>query len=179
MIAKMAAALLVSLTMTFLYGCGRKVSEPGGGVERPKGLKGAPGLADGPAKPVESSESTQSDHQRIQGSWRPVTLTTGPRQKDHIDFAGDKVSWHVGKKTLEGTIVIDASKQPKQIDLKFSSEKDAPVVLLGIYDFRKELLVICLRVSGGLRPTKLEAGDDQTVLLFHRSMQGTQPEMKK
>jgi uncharacterized protein (TIGR03067 family) len=128
---------------------------------------------------VPVTTSAKSDHQKIQGSWHAVTLSTGPGKEDHIVFSGDKISWHVGKKTLVGTFVIDATKQPKRIDLKFTGEKEAPAVLLGIYDLRSELLVICIREFGGLRPTKLEAGKDQTLMLFYPSVQGTEPEMKK
>jgi uncharacterized protein (TIGR03067 family) len=159
----------------FLIGCGERPTEFVTAVEK-GGTK--PTAVQTNAKiAVDSAAldatSAQSDHQRIQGSWHAVTLSTGPGKEDHIVFSGDKISWHVGKETLEGTFVIDATKQPKRIDLKFTGEKEAAAVFLGIYEIRSELLVICIRGFGGLRPTKLEGGKDQTLMLFYPS------EMKK
>jgi uncharacterized protein (TIGR03067 family) len=134
-------------------------------------------LAHGQEKPKASEEP--SDQQRMQGSWHAVTLSTGPGKEDHIVFSGDKISWHVGTSTLEGTFVIDATKQPKRIDFRFPGQKDAPAVVLGIYDFRGELLTICVRGPGRSRPKRIEGGEDQTLLLFYPSVQETAPEVKK
>jgi uncharacterized protein (TIGR03067 family) len=168
----------------FLIGCGERPTELNTAFE-----KGAtdPAAVDADAKITVDSAALHasgapSDHQRIQGSWHPVTLSTGPEAEDHIVFSGDKISWHVGTKTLEGTFVIDATKQPKRIDLRFPGQKDAPTILLGIYDFKGELLGICVPLSGGLRPTTLEGGKDQTRLLFLPSNlrdKKTAPEIKK
>ncbi len=168
-------------TATFLVGCGERpansvaVDQEG----RPTRAGGRPDAKHSADSTVIDAASAKSDHQRIQGSWDFVTLVARPRQSDRIVFSGDKIFWHVGEKSLEGTFIIDATKQPKQIDLNFPGEKDDAKVMLGIYDFRSELLAICIRGSGRLRPAKLDATGDQALLLFHPSMQGSEPVIRK
>ena len=168
-------------TATFLVGCGER---PANSVAVNK--EGRPTRAESQSDAKNSADSTvldakseKSDHNRIQGSWDFVTLVAGPGQYDHIVFSGNKISWHVGEKTLEGTFVLDATKQPKQIDLNFPGEKDDAKVMLGIYDFSGPFLAICIRGSGRLRPAKLDATEDQALILFHPSMQGSEPVIRK
>ena len=172
------AALLASLTVTVLCGCGREASpkkRPVGPAAAAKAVEGLPGQADGrsaqapPVETIEVSGSAHSDHQRMQGTWRAVTLAAGSGQNDRIVFSEDNISWHVREQTLAGKFVVDSTKQPKRIDLTFPGEKEGPGVILGIYDFRGDLLVICFGTSGESRPTKLAACEDQILLFFQPS----------
>jgi uncharacterized protein (TIGR03067 family) len=117
-----------------------------------------------PVSETRTPTSARSDHEKIQGDWTFVTLTT--EHRDQIVFSGDKFSWHIGEQTLDGTFVIDATTQPKRIDLTFQGERDVAGIRLGIYDFRKDLLAICLHAPGEIRPAKLEATEGQTILFF-------------
>lgn len=125
----------------------------------------------------DTAESASEDHERIQGKWDYVTLTTGPR--DSIVFSQDKITFHVREKTVAGTFILDANTQPKRIDLLFAGKPDGPDSRQGIYQFQSGLLVICLGTLAGSRPTEFQKGETQNYILLVRptadSKQGIVP----
>jgi uncharacterized protein (TIGR03067 family) len=106
------------------------------------------------------------DHERIHGTWDYVTLVDGPR--DSIVFSQDEITFHVLDKTVAGTFVLDSSTQPKRIDLLFAGKPDGPDSRQGIYQFQRDLLVICLGTTAGLRPTEFQKGEQQNHILLVR-----------
>ncbi len=106
------------------------------------------------------------DHERIQGRWDYVTLTTGPR--DSIVFSQDKITFHVRDTTVPGTFVLDSTTQPKRIDLTYVGGADGPEFSHGIYQFQNDLLLICFATSPGIRPTELRPTDKQNVIMLAR-----------
>ncbi len=124
-----------------------------------------------------TTKSASADHERIQGTWDYVTLTTGPR--DSIVFSQDTITFQVRDKTVAGTFVLDSSTQPKRIDLLFAGEPEGADARQGIYQFQNDLLVICLGTTAGFRPTEFQKSETQNHILLVRptadSKQGTVP----
>ena len=114
----------------------------------------------------DTAKSASEDHERIQGTWDFVTLANGPRPS--IVFSQDKITFHVHDKTVAGTFVLDSTAQPKRIDLTLAGNPDGPVAPQGIYEFQKDLLVICLATTDGFRPTEFKSTDKQQVIMLVR-----------
>ena len=121
-----------------------------------------------PKRSIEEAGIPKSaaDHERIQGRWDYVTLTTGPR--DSIVFAKDTITFDVRDKTATGTFDLDSTTQPKRIDLKYVGGADAPEFSQGIYQFQNDLLLICFATSPGIRPTEFKSTDKQNVFMLVR-----------
>ena len=114
----------------------------------------------------DTAKAASGDHERIQGRWEYVTLTTGPR--DSIIFSQDKITFHVHDKTVAGTFVLDSTTQPKRIDLTFPGSPDGRDARQGIYDFRSDLLLICLGTTAGFRPMEFKSAEKQNCIMLVR-----------
>lgn len=125
----------------------------------------------------DTAQSASADHERIQGTWDFVTLAPGPR--DSIVFSQAKITFKVRGNTVAGTFVLDSSTQPKRIDLTFEKNSDGLVAPQGIYQFQKDLLLICLATTDGFRPTEFKSTEKQTVIMLVQptadSKRGTVP----
>ena len=125
----------------------------------------------------DTAKSASEDHTRIQGTWDFVTFAPGPR--DSIVFSQDKITFQVRGNTVAGTFVLDSTTQPKCIDLTIEKNSDGLVAPQGIYQFQKELLVICLATTDGVRPTEFQSTEKQNSIMLVRptadSKRGTAP----
>src|SRR6476619_8057139 len=91
-----------------------------------------------------ASDSTTSDHERLQGKWRSVAVETlGYPRTEHTEnvmiFAEDRMT------TADDAVFqfrLDSSAQPKQIDF-FDANAEKPRYY-GIYAFEGDQLIICL-----------------------------------
>ena len=159
-----------------LFGCGeRPVNPEAPAANKPAQMPALPSEAKISAGPDSVTQDTakpaSEDHKRIQGTWDFVTLTTGPR--DSIVFAQDKITYHIRDKTVTGTFALDSTAQPKRIDLTFAGNPDGPVAPQGIYQFQKDLLVICLATTDGARPTEFKSDNKQNVIMLVRPTAGS------
>lgn len=69
-----------------------------------------------------------------------------------------------GGDAINGTIKVDSTKKPKQIDLDVNGR-----TLKGIYEIQGEMLKLCYRLNGDERPTEFESKPDSgAVLVLHR-----------
>jgi uncharacterized protein (TIGR03067 family) len=134
------------------------------------------GLAFAEPPGAQKDSKSLSDHERIQGRWDFVTLVNGPR--DFINFSKDKISFHVHEKDVKGKFVMDDTAQPKRIDLMFEGNVDELSARQGIYDFRSDLLLICLGTTDGVRPTEFKATEKQSFILLHRPAVSKETELK-
>ena len=65
---------------------------------------------------------------------------------------------------INGTIKVDSTKKPKQIDLDVNGR-----TLKGIYEIQGEMLKLCYRLNGDERPTEFDSKPDSgAVLVIHR-----------
>jgi uncharacterized protein (TIGR03067 family) len=108
-----------------------------------------------------ADDATKKAQKMIQGTWEPVRLSFGGKPdptpaKDLPTriFDGDKLTTKdPGKKTEEqATFKLDASKEPKQIDIAQKGGK----TVQGIYVLEGDTLKIAYKLGGQERPTKLD-----------------------
>jgi uncharacterized protein (TIGR03067 family) len=107
---------------------------------------------------------TKSDLAKFQGSWRFVSVTTDgtPASPDQLkDSAvtndGTTFTFKEPGNSGAGTFRIDAMKDPRQLDITFSTGPDKGQTVLGIYRFEGNRVRVCLGTPGKPRPTKFEA----------------------
>jgi uncharacterized protein (TIGR03067 family) len=115
----------------------------------------------------------EGDLKAFQGTWVLVAATLEGR--DHgedfkemkLKVTDDKYEVGFGTVSDKGTIKLDSTKKPKQIDL--ATTKDGPFkghTLPGIYEFKDDTIILCLEANKTDRPTKFEAPAKTRLMLF-------------
>jgi uncharacterized protein (TIGR03067 family) len=116
------------------------------------------------------AHAADPDLAALQGKWMvesfaynnsPVDL-----MKDAVrDFSGEKYT--LTPKTgdaFNGSVKIDSTKKPKQIDLEVNGR-----TLKGVYEIDGDTLKLCYTLNGDERPGELESKPDSgRVLVIHR-----------
>lgn len=115
----------------------------------------------------------EGDLKALQGTWVLAEATLAGR--DHgedfpemkLKVNGDKYEVGFGMILEKGTIKLDSTKKPKQIDLT-TGEKGAfkGHTLPGIYELKDDTIVLCLEANKTDRPTKFEAPEKTRLMLF-------------
>jgi uncharacterized protein (TIGR03067 family) len=107
-------------------------------------------------------DETKKDRKKLQGTWAFVAIEEDGFKKSQRELAGreDRFNWtftetvlvrNLGMELAKGGFRIDATKQPKEIDIVDYAEKGK--IVRGIYAFEGEQLKICLgSIKGGERP---------------------------
>jgi uncharacterized protein (TIGR03067 family) len=115
----------------------------------------------------------EGDLKAFQGTWVVAEATLAGR--DHTDdfkdlkltITGEKFTIDFEKNSDKGTIKLDPTKKPRQIDL--STDKDGPFKgrnLPGIYELKGDTIILCLEADKTDRPTKFEAPEKTRFMLF-------------
>jgi uncharacterized protein (TIGR03067 family) len=112
-------------------------------------------LADG-----EDAAKVKAELKKFQGTWVDVYAEKAGQRQEHVGdhqlrFDGEtfSVADH-GRVEEEGTIKLNPSKNPMEIDLRFRGGKDEEKTVLGIYTWDGENLKLCWgEPGGGRRPT--------------------------
>lgn len=129
--------------------------------------------------PSDTTPSTESDQQLIQGKWRRVGLTDDgePQSMDgrterFMTFTGDQFTGPQRKQPKPGKFSVDATTSPKQIDLHFRSGPNSYIRIQGIYRLEGDRLTIFQATdwTASRRPTSFEPkpGDKRSLLVFER-----------
>jgi uncharacterized protein (TIGR03067 family) len=109
----------------------------------------------------------------FQGEW--VIESANLADKDHTELfkalkltvTGEKYTIDFGENSEAGTIKLDATKSPKQIDL--TTRKDGPFKgrnLPGIYEFKGDTVTLCLNSEKPERPAKFAAPAKTPLMLL-------------
>jgi uncharacterized protein (TIGR03067 family) len=110
-------------------------------------------------------DASKNDLEKLRGTWLTVSLVndgkaivdekTPPKDATKLVYEGNKWMIKVGEKTVaSGQFKIDASKQPKEIDIMDESGTRNDKTKLGIYQFDGDSLKFCLAAAGKPRPTE-------------------------
>src|SRR5581483_4019740 len=103
-------------------------------------------------------DAAKEELKKLEGTWLLVSAEEdGQKMPDNgvkikAVVKGDKLTLHFGEQTLEGTISVDPSKKPKEIDTVTTADKKKS---LGIYDLDGDTLKICVGKSE--RPKEFDA----------------------
>jgi uncharacterized protein (TIGR03067 family) len=108
----------------------------------------------------------KGDLKKFAGTWSVVSAVKGGKDAPEgelndvrITFKGDKMTFKKGDDSKEGTIKIDATTKPRQIEVMIEG-KSHP----GIYKFEGDRLQLC--VSQDERPTEFKSAEGSKTMLI-------------
>jgi uncharacterized protein (TIGR03067 family) len=107
------------------------------------------------------------DVKALEGKWKVAKVNLGdglpppPADKSPIfTFKGGRFIVEVpGQKSSEGRLVLDPTKKPKHINMHIEVDqtpKNVGMTVEGIYEFRGDTLLLCIKEPGKGRPTSFE-----------------------
>jgi uncharacterized protein (TIGR03067 family) len=129
----------------------------------------------GGAQNKEQGDKADKELALIQGSWQVISFTENGDKKDESETANVQLVIKGNALTLvgmgddkHGTIKIDSSKKPKQLDI--FPEGGGPEKIACIYELTADTLKVC-GAADGPRPTefKSEAGSEIVLVQFKRA----------
>jgi RNA polymerase sigma-70 factor (ECF subfamily) len=120
---------------------------------------------------------TKSDEEKLQGTWPALSIEGAGGKSEGKGSEADLFKLIITQKNIvfegalgqnngaaKGTIKLDATKHPKEMDMEIEQGK-----LLGIYELDGDTLKICLNKLGvDERPTEFTANDSRYVYVFQR-----------
>lgn len=83
-----------------------------------------------------------------------------PEMKGTFTFDGKDLAIKAGEQDHKGTVALDSSKTPKEIDVTPGDGPDTGKIMKGIYSLNKDELKICLARTGRDRPKTLDGKPD-------------------
>jgi uncharacterized protein (TIGR03067 family) len=120
------------------------------------GLSSAAG--DGKKEPLDM------DYAKLEGTWRVVSLEVEgmkiPEEtikESRLIIKGKEFTMKEKIATYRGNFIIDPSKKPKTIDMKFTEGPEKGNTSLGIYELEGDDLKLCLTITAKDRPSQLAA----------------------
>jgi uncharacterized protein (TIGR03067 family) len=116
------------------------------------------------------------DLEAFQGTWKLVRGESNGQEipddklpNGKVTFEKDHFEVTFGDQTAEGTIKIDADRDPKTFDAEHESGADRGKTQYGIYKFEDEKLIVCSAAPGSPeieRPTEFRTRPDGNEVLF-------------
>jgi uncharacterized protein (TIGR03067 family) len=104
------------------------------------------------------------DYGKLEGTWKVVSLEVGGMKippeaikNSRLIIKGKEFTMKEMIATYRGNFVIDSSKKPKTIDIKFTGGPEKGNTSLGIYELNGDELKLCLTITGKKRPTEFAA----------------------
>jgi len=106
----------------------------------------------------------RKDLDLLQGSWRITALETEGREmpeemleEGRITIEGERFTSAGMGAEYGGTIALDASANPRHLDMKFDAGHATGTTNLGIYELDGDRWRICLATHGTVRPSKFDS----------------------
>jgi uncharacterized protein (TIGR03067 family) len=121
---------------------------------------------------LEDTAKIKEQLKKLQGTWVDISFEKAGAKLEKVGehqlkIDGETFSLsHDGKVEDKGTIKLDPSRSPREIDLQVREGKNEGKTGLGIYAWDGEDLKLCLGdLDGGTRPTDLTAMPENRVLI--------------
>ena len=133
------------IAVVLLAGCGNPAPAPAPTAPPAKSADPAP-AASGPGQ----TSKLEEEQKKFQGVWQFSGFEQGGIKIAPEKFAdakwvfeGSKTTFMLGTTVQESTLTIDASKEPRHIDLMVTAGPDKGSVYRGIYKFLDGELILC------------------------------------
>ena len=119
--------------------------------------------------PAIAEEESEKDLKKMAGDCTPVLMQlNGKKQPEELlksiklTIRGDKYNTVVGKEKDEGTLELDATKEPREMDIITSVGENKGKPIRCIYEIKGDELRVCYGLKVAERPTDFKA-DENTV----------------
>lgn len=128
---------------------------------------------------ADAAKEKKDDKDQLQGGWQAVGIEAGGQDLGEdaakmldmtITIKGDKYKAKSTREDEEGTITLDAKKDPKTIDFNIETGNDKDKKQLGIYTLDGDTWRICIGRPGGERPKEMKSTAENgiAVITFKR-----------
>jgi len=101
-----------------------------------------------------------ADLQKLQGTWQRVSIVLDGKEasedeakKQQLTIKEADYTLRIGEQSREGTLQLDSTKKPKEINIKSASGPNKGKILKGIYEIDGDTLKYCVAPPGKDRPT--------------------------
>ena len=123
-----------------------------------------------------SDDATKKDLEKFQGNWLLISLErdgkkTPPEEakKFTLPIQGNKFMLRKDAVIIsEGTMTLDLTKKPKEIDESITNGVHKGTVYSAIYEIDDEHHKICFAAAGKERPTAFISGNGQLLQVWKR-----------
>jgi uncharacterized protein (TIGR03067 family) len=124
-----------------------------------------------------ANAAAAKDQESLQGTWQVVSFKVegaqGPPEEViktmKLTIKGDKMSHGgAGGRTEEATFTLDATQQPKTLDMTPTAGPDKGKSILGIYQLDGDTLKICAAKPETARPKEFKEGKEAVLLELKR-----------
>ena len=112
------------------------------------------------------------DGDNLQGTWLPSTAELGGkmfpdevRKSIKLVVKDDKYTVTVGKEADQGTVKLNPSAKPKEMDITGTDGPNKGKTFLAIYELDGDTLRVCYDLSGKARPTEFKTKADTQLFL--------------
>jgi uncharacterized protein (TIGR03067 family) len=106
----------------------------------------------------------RTDLDLIQGTWavselemEGQTISGGMLSNARVEITGSRFSSRGMGSVYEGTVTLNDSADPHQLNMNFDAGPESGNTNLGIYELKGDTWKICLSTRGELRPTEFSA----------------------
>jgi uncharacterized protein (TIGR03067 family) len=125
-------------------------------------LSFSPAVKDGDAK----------DRDTLQGTWLPETAELGGkmfpdevRKTIKLVIKDDKYTVTVGEKVDQGTVKLNATAKPKELDITGTEGPNKGKTILAIYERDGDTLRVCYDLGGKNRPAEFKTKEGTQLFL--------------
>ena len=123
-----------------------------------------------------AADEPKTDVDKFQGTWAFVTweqngMPLRPADLKMLQMVVDRDRYELKRNdeiNEAGTIKVDSTKSPKQIELKITKGDDAGKTQLGVYELDGDTLKFCVSIPPGSkeRPSAFETKEGSNTLLL-------------
>lgn len=119
------------------------------------------------AGPLLAEDESEKDLKKMAGDWVAVSMQLNGKKQPQatikairLTITGDLYNTVVGEEKDEGTLKIDATKTPKEMDITSSQGENKDKVIPCIYELKGNELKVSYAFNGTPRATDFKPGED-------------------